>query len=112
MFSKNYYKKLKNCFFTLSLYIRESRFLDFLIKTFIYLYLYPGHQNLVADALSRPHISSVSLSPATPPSLIPIPLSYTAMASAQQTDESLNSLKNSSSLHITYIPFSSSIHTG
>jgi transposase InsO family protein len=85
---------------------RQQRHLSFLSEfnaTFQHL---PGHQNLVADALSRPHISSVSLSPATPPSLIPIPLSYTAMASEQQTDESLNSLKTSSSLHITSIPLS------
>jgi hypothetical protein len=83
---------------------RQQRHLSFLSEfnaTFSHL---PGHHNLVADALSRPTISPV-LSPATPPSLFPIPLSYTDMATAQQTDESLQSLHTSPSLNITSLPF-------
>jgi cleavage and polyadenylation specificity factor subunit 1 len=85
---------------------RQQRHLSFLSEFNTTFHHLPGHQNLVADALSRPTISSVSLSPATPPSLIPIPLSYTAMATAQHSDDSLHSLKNSSSLHITSLPLS------
>jgi cleavage and polyadenylation specificity factor subunit 1 len=84
---------------------RQQRHLSFLSEFNAIFSHLPGQHNLVADALSRPTISPI-LSPATPPSLFPIPLSYTDMANAQQTDESLQSLHTSHSLNITSIPLS------
>jgi RNase H-like domain found in reverse transcriptase/Reverse transcriptase (RNA-dependent DNA polymerase)/Integrase zinc binding domain/Integrase core domain len=83
---------------------RQQRHLSFLSEfttTFVHL---PGHQNLVADTLSRPTIAQISVSPTAPPSLFSLPLSYAEMAKEQQTDPSIHSLKHSSSLKITSIP--------
>jgi hypothetical protein len=46
---------------------RQQRHLSFLSEFNATFHHLPGHQNLVADALSQPNISSVSLSPATLP---------------------------------------------
>jgi hypothetical protein len=85
---------------------RQQRHLSFLSEfkpTFVHL---PGHHNLVADALSRPTISQIFLSPTASPSLFPLPLYYADMDTAQQSDSSLQSLYNSSSLKLTTIPIS------
>jgi hypothetical protein len=61
---------------------RQQRNLSFLSEfkpTFVHL---PGQKNLVADALSRPTISQISISPTISPTLSPIPLSYADMATA------------------------------
>jgi hypothetical protein len=83
---------------------RQQRHLSLLSEFQVSFLHLPGHRNVVADALSRPNFSQVSVVSTAPKSLLPIPLSYADMAKEQQTDPSILSLKNSPSLSITSIP--------
>jgi hypothetical protein len=83
---------------------RQQRHLSFLFELNASFQHLPGHKNLVADALSRPTISQISVVSTPTPSLLPLPLSNTDMATAQQTDPSILALQKSPSLNITSIP--------
>jgi hypothetical protein len=92
---------------------RQQRQLSFLLEfttTFVHL---PGHQNVVADTLSRPSppptadtLTAAAVAPAIPAQLFPLPLSYTDIAKAQQTCPSISALQSLPSLHITAVQLS------
>ncbi len=88
---------------------RQQRHLSFLSKFNASFQHLPGHKNVVADALSRPTISQISVASTATPSLLPLPLSYTDIAAAQQTDPSIHALQKSPSLNITSIPIAKSL---
>jgi cleavage and polyadenylation specificity factor subunit 1 len=88
---------------------RQQRHLSFLSEFNASFQHLPGHKNVVADALSRPTISQISVASTATPSLLPLPLSYIDMATAQQTDPSILALQKSTSLNITSIPIAKSL---
>jgi cleavage and polyadenylation specificity factor subunit 1 len=88
---------------------RQQRHLSFLSEFNASFQHLPGHKNVVADALSRPTISQISVASTATPSLLPLPLSYIDMATAQQTDPSILALQKSPSLNITSIPIAKSL---
>jgi hypothetical protein len=86
---------------------RQLSFLSEFTTTFVHL---PGHQNVVADTLSRPSqpatADTPTAAPAIPAQLFPLPLSYTDIAKAQQTCPSISALQSLPSLHITAVQLS------
>ncbi len=95
---------------------RQLAFLSVFTTTFVHL---PGHQNVVADTLSRPSqpsatasphspatLSAAIVSPAASTNLFPLPLCYIDIAKAQLACPSITVLQSLPSLHITSIPLS------
>ena len=77
---------------------REIRQLDYISQFSTDIRFVKGNENLVADALSRFHISKLT------PSVTVTPVDFDAIANKQKTDEELTQLRKSSNLQFEEMP--------